>query len=106
MARGITQRARRSGRLAGGKISERLALLQLLQEFAATLLTRGMTPRLFGELTRWAFVRAAAERSRMRNGRVNHSRVAAQTGLSRADVKRLLRPPNDPVENDSPVERV
>jgi hypothetical protein len=28
--------------------------------------------------------------SRLRNGRVNYSRVAAQTGLSRADVKRLL----------------
>lgn len=28
--------------------------------------------------------------SRLRNGRINYSRVAAQTGLSRADVKRLL----------------
>jgi hypothetical protein len=29
--------------------------------------------------------------SKLRNGKVNHSRVAARTGLSRADVKRLLK---------------
>jgi hypothetical protein len=55
------------------------------------LLPRGMTPRRFGELARFAFVQAATERSRLQNGRVNFSRVAAQTGLSRADVKRLLK---------------
>jgi len=49
-----------------------------------------MTPKRFGELARSAFVQAAADMSRLRNGRVNHSRVAAQTGLTRADVKRLL----------------
>ena len=54
------------------------------------LLPRGITPRRFNELARYAFVRAATKRSRFRNGRVNYSRVAAQTGLSRADVKRLL----------------
>ena len=66
------------------------ALQQLLAELAFVLLPRGMTPRRFGELARFAFVRAATEMSRLRNGRVNYSRVAAQTGLSRADVKRLL----------------
>jgi len=66
------------------------ALQELLIELASTLLPRGITPKRFSELARLAFVRAAAERSRLRNGRVNHSRVAAQTGLSRADVKRLL----------------
>src|SRR2546430_14128905 len=49
-----------------------------------------MTPKRFGELARSAFVQAAADMSKLRNGKVNHSRVAAQTGLSRADVKRLL----------------
>lgn len=66
-------------------------LQELLVELAFVLLPRGMTPRRFGELTRFAFVRAATEMSRLRNGRVNYSRVAAQTGLSRADVKRLLK---------------
>jgi Family of unknown function (DUF6502) len=67
------------------------ALQALLTELAFALLPRGMTPRKFSELARFAFVQAATERSRLRNGRVNYSRVAAQTGLSRADVKRLLK---------------
>jgi hypothetical protein len=66
------------------------ALQALLTELALVLLPRGMTPKLFCELARCAFVEAAADISRLRNGRVNHSRVAAQTGLTRADVKRLL----------------
>lgn len=66
------------------------ALQELLAELAFALLPRGMTPRRFSELARLAFVRAATEMSRLRNGRVNYSRVAAQTGLTRADVKRLL----------------
>lgn len=68
-----------------------LVLQELLAELAFALLPRGMTPRRFGELARFAFVRAATEMSRLRNGRVNYSRVSAQTGLSRADVKRLLQ---------------
>ena len=66
-------------------------LQELLSELAFVLLPRGMTPRRFAELARFAFVRAATEMSKLRNGRVNYSRVAAQTGLSRADVKRLLK---------------
>ena len=66
------------------------ALQALLAELALVLLPRGMTPKRFAELASFAFVHAAADMSRLRNGRVNRSRVAAQTGLSRADVKRLL----------------
>ncbi len=65
-------------------------LQELLAELALVLLPRGVTPKRFGEFARLAFVQAAANMSRLRNGRVNQSRVAAQTGLSRADVKRLL----------------
>lgn len=67
------------------------AVLQnLLTELALVLLPRGMTPKWFSELARTAFVQAAADISKLRNGRVNHSRIAALTGLTRADVKRLL----------------
>jgi len=66
-------------------------LQAFLTELALVLLPRGMSPRWFSELARSAFVQAAADIARLRNGRVNHSRVAAQTGLTRADVKRLLR---------------
>src|SRR5215472_2200963 len=65
-------------------------LQQLLTELALVLLPRGMTPKQFAALGRSAFVQAASDMSKLRNGRVNHSRVAAQTGLTRADVKRLL----------------
>ena len=67
-----------------------------------------MTPRRFSELARWAFVQAAADISRLRNGRINHSRVAAQTGLTRADVKRFLKYNAfaSPVLRQTPVERV
>jgi hypothetical protein len=66
------------------------SLQELLRELAFLLLAHGMTPKTFGELSRSAFVQAAADHSKLRNGRVNYSRVAAQTGLTRADVKRLL----------------
>src|SRR5256886_9082248 len=65
-------------------------LQELLTELAFVLLPRGMTPKRFGEFVRAAFVRVAADMSKLGNGKVNHSRVAAQTGLSRADVKKLL----------------
>src|SRR6266853_1957057 len=65
-------------------------LQELLTELAFVLLPRGLTPKRFSEFARAAFVRAAADMSKLRNGKINHSRVAAQTGLSRADVKRLL----------------
>jgi len=68
-----------------------------------------MTPKTFGELSRSAFVQAAADRSRLRNGRINHSRVAAQTGLTRADVKRLLNRDTsaEPFASpETPVEKV
>src|SRR5215472_13105960 len=66
-------------------------LQHLLTEFALVLLPRGMTPKRFAALARSAFVQAASDMSKLQNGRVNHSRVAAQTGLTRADVKRLLK---------------
>lgn len=83
-------------------------LQRLLTELAFVLLPRGMTPKRFGELARSAFVQVAADASKRQNGRVNHSRVAAQTGLSRSDVKRLLsRSVIDSVRADqTPVARV
>lgn len=72
-------------------MKENGALQDMLVELALTLVPRGMTPRKFGELSRYAFARAAAAISQPASDKINHSRVAALTGLSRADVKRLLR---------------
>lgn len=65
-------------------------LEQLLVELAFALLPRGITPQRFSSLAREAFIKAAADRSRLRNGRVNRSKVAALTGLTRKEIKRIL----------------
>jgi hypothetical protein len=63
---------------------------ELLTELAVMLLQAGITPKHFGELAKQAFVEAAGTLSKFRNGKINRSRVAVMTGLSRAEVKRLL----------------
>ena len=74
--------------------SANVDLQQLLGELALALLSRGVTPNRFSKLARAAFVRAAAGSSRLRNGKVNHSKVAALTGVSRKEIRRILnRPP-------------
>jgi uncharacterized protein DUF6502 len=63
---------------------------ELLTELAAVLLQTGITPKHFAELAKQAFVEAAGTLSKFSNGKINRSRVAVMTGLSRAEVKRLL----------------
>jgi hypothetical protein len=86
-------------------------LRQLLLELALALLPRGITPSGFSKLAREAFIRAAAGHARLRNGKVNHSKVAALTGLPRRDIRRILNlPPASGLEADTtarmPSERV
>lgn len=66
------------------------ALQHQLAEIAALFIDRGITAKGFEALARYAFVRAATQGSTFVNGRVNYSRVAARTGLTRAEVKRVL----------------
>ena len=83
-------------------------LQHLLAELALVLLPRGMTPKRFAALARAAFVQAASDVCRLQNGRVNHSRVAALTGVTREEVKRLLKNGGFLSTNrgQAPVERV
>lgn len=85
-------------------------LEQLLTELAFVLLPRGITPERFSKLAHEAFIRAAAERSLLRNGRINRSKVAALTGLSRREIKRVLDLDTTSLEPDhsarTPSERV
>ena len=67
------------------------ALQLLLGELADPLMQAGITPRLFGDLAARAFVKAACKASTLRNGRINQSRVAVLTGLSRPEVRKLMR---------------
>lgn len=79
-----------------------------LSELASGLLASGMTAKSFAELASRVFVEVAAETSTFLNGSVNHSRVAARTGLSRARVRRLLSADRYNRVNcgESPMERV
>ena len=77
----------------GGDARVTRALLALLGELAAPLMQAGITPRLFGDLAARAFVEAACRASTLRNGRINQSRVAVLTGLSRAEVRNVMRGP-------------
>ena len=63
---------------------------ELLTELAVVLLQAGITPKHFAELAKQAFVEAAGKLSKFSNGKINRSRIAVMTGLSRAEVKRLL----------------
>lgn len=68
------------------------ALEKALLGQARELMKHGLTPKVFARVALRAFALAAAETSRLRNGRVNNSRVAARTGLSRSVVREALRP--------------
>ena len=65
-------------------------LLQLFTELSHVASERGITPKVLCNLLERSYAQAAAERSKLRNGRPNKSRIAAQTGLRRALIKRLL----------------
>jgi hypothetical protein len=85
-------------------------LQALLGELASALLPRGITPNSFSRLAREAFIRAAAGQARLRNGKFNHSKIAALTGLSRKEIRRILQHPAKFLESDltarTPSERV
>jgi Family of unknown function (DUF6502) len=66
------------------------ALQEFLEVLAPVLFSHGITPVTIAGLAKNALVASAATTSRMSTGRVNQSKVAAVTGLSRAEVRRRL----------------
>jgi len=77
-------------------------LAHLLQELAQPLLHAGITPKHFGDMAASAFVKAACKASTLRNGRVNQSRVAVLTGLSRPEVRKLMLSARAPTSGKQP----
>src|SRR5262245_9599798 len=65
-------------------------LRSFLLGLAKLLVLAGITPKHFGELATRAFVDAACDLSKFRNGKINKSRVAVLTALRRAEVAKLL----------------
>jgi Family of unknown function (DUF6502) len=78
----------------------------ILLDVADVLLRAGITPAHLSALMRPAFAQAAASRARLKNGRVNYSRVAAKTGLTRSEVRKLLKKPSDVRPAPAPIDRV
>jgi len=68
-----------------------LALAALLDVLAAILIPLEITPARLAQIARASFVKASVSHARVRSsGRPHLARIAALTGLSRAEVKRLV----------------
>jgi len=67
------------------------AVEKLLRALAPLLVSAGVTPKRFNEIARRTFVEFAASIAARRTGRINHAKVAALTGLGRAEIRRFLR---------------
>jgi hypothetical protein len=78
-----------------------LATGELVDALAIVLLTLDITPDRLSEIARSSFVKAAAEKARKRSsGKPHLAKIAAQTGLSRTEVKRIVAS-NFSIENRS-----
>lgn len=62
---------------------------------APVLVENGITAHQINEMAKDALVSEASARARMASGRVNHSKVAALTGLTRSEIRRRLLPDTD-----------
>ena len=59
-----------------------------MRNFALSLIDNGLTAAEMHNVLTKAFLQAAAQRARLKNGRVNQSRVAIMTGLTRTEVRK------------------
>jgi Family of unknown function (DUF6502) len=72
--------------------SQEAACRRILDPLASLFLRLGVGAGEFATLCKISYVQAAAEMNRLANGRVNRSRIAVVTGLTRPEVARLLAP--------------
>jgi len=66
-------------------------VLEFMAVFARYLVAAGITNTHFASITRFAYFRAAAERAKFRNSRLNYSAIAAMTGLTRSQVREFAQ---------------
>lgn len=88
--RPIARRTRKGGASFSKSRPSREVLRALLSSLADQLLDDGVTPQQISDLAKEALISSAATDARMATGRINHSKVAAATGLSRSEVRRRL----------------
>lgn len=65
-------------------------LAKLFDALAPVLIPLDVTPSRLAQVARVSFVKAGAKQAQLRSGRPHLARIAALTGLSRSEVKRLL----------------
>jgi len=75
------------------RVDPQNALVEFLTEFSRYLLAAGVSISQFQEAAQRAFLQAAARNARFANAKVNQSAVAAMTGLTRSQVRSMLRFP-------------
>jgi hypothetical protein len=95
--------------LSGACALRDAAVQKLVVALATLLVPAGVTPKRFNEFARRAFVEFAASLAARRTGKANHARVAALTGLGRAEIRRLLSTREMPNAIDgsfAPIQRV
>lgn len=93
-AKGTAAKSRRKrAEVRGAALS---ALEDLLEPLAGFVLDAGLNAQEFQSLLRVAAVRSAAGRQRETKSRINISGIAASTGISRAEVSRILKTPSHP----------
>jgi hypothetical protein len=68
----------------------RTALKAAFQDVAQFLIDQGVTAREFDAILAEAFVQAAQSRARLKNGKINQSRVAIITGYTRTEIRKIL----------------
>jgi hypothetical protein len=74
-----------------GTVSADVALARLLDVLATILLPLDVTPLRLAQLARASFVKASVSGARVRSsGRPHIARIAAATGLSRLEVKKIV----------------
>lgn len=78
------------------KQTVRDSVAELLQALAPTLVESGVTAHQIADLAKDALIAAASPGARMASGRINHSKVAALTGLTRVEVRIRTSPRSKP----------
>lgn len=73
------------------RMAARKALAAILEQLAGFVLDTGLSTREFEQKYRIAVVRSAADRQRELTGRLSISAISASTGISRAEISRILK---------------
>jgi hypothetical protein len=85
-------------RTRGGQRSRgsRETLRLLLEAVAPSLLRDGVTAQQIYDLAKDALIKSAAANARMASGKINQSKIAAATGLTRPEIRRRLERSGNP----------